>query len=316
MTARATAGFTLRAPRADEAAAIAELINASGRAHYGVDTIAVDEIARWFTSPKSDPERDFRLAELSDRTLAGFGSVADVSDDHGIMWLRVTLHPEHGTQETGEELMAAADERARERGVAGHSLVHASCSSKDERVIGIYERHGYRLVRHFLRMEIDLARPTAEPVWPEGIELRPLDIERDLERVFEADEEAFLDHWGFVRIPFDAWKHWMIEGEDFDPTLWLLAYDGDELAGFSLNFSEEGGDPDIGWIGVLGVRRPWRRRGLALALLLESFAEFRRRGRKRAGLGVDAENLTGAVRLYEKAGMSPTRRYDTFEKAL
>jgi mycothiol synthase len=315
MTTSATSGFTLRAPRVDEAAAITELINAQGRALYGADTISLDDITKFFTSPKSDPERDFRVAELPDGTLAGFGSVADVSDDHAILWLRVALHPEHGTDEISEELMTAADERARERGVAGHSLVHASCSSKDDRMIRIYERCGYRLVRHFFRMETDLSESTPEPVWPEGIALRPLDVERDLERVFEADEEAFADHWGFVRIPFEAWKHWMTGGH-FDPTLWLLAYDGDELAGFSLNFPEEGGDPDLGWIGVLGVRRPWRRRGLALAMLLESFAEFRRRGCKRAGLGVDAENTTGAVRLYEKAGMAPTRRYDTFEKAL
>jgi mycothiol synthase len=315
MTTPVTSRFTLRAPRADEAGALTELFNAHGRALYGVDTMALDEVEKWFTSPKSEPEHDFRLAELADGTFAGFASVADISDDHAILWLRVTLHPEHGTGEIGEELMVFADERAREKGVAGHSLVHASCSSKDGRVIGIYERSGYKLVRHFFRMEIDLAEQPPEPVWPEGIELRPLDVERDLERVFEADEEAFLDHWGFVRISFDVWKHWMTGG-NFDPSLWLLAYDGDELAGFSLNFPDESGDTDLGWVGVLGVRRPWRRRGLALALLLESFAEFRRRGRKRAGLGVDAENTTGAVRLYEKAGMKPVRRFDTFEKAL
>ena len=315
MTTPATSRVTLRAPRADEAGAITELFNAVGRALYGVDTMALDEVEKWFTSPKSDREHDLRLAEFADGTLAGFGSVADVSDDHAILWLRVTLHPQHGTDEIGEELMTFADERAREKGIAGHSLVHASCSSKDGRVIGIYERHGYRLVRHFFRMEVDLAEEPPAPVWPKDIELRVFDVDRDLEAVYEADEEAFEDHWGFVRISFDVWKHWMTGG-NFDPTLWFVAWDGDEIAGFSLNFPDEGGDADLGWIGVLGVRRPWRRRGLALAMLLESFAELRRRGRKRAGLGVDAENTTGAVRLYEKAGMKPVRRSDTFEKAL
>jgi mycothiol synthase len=311
----AAATHALRAASQDDAPAITELFNQLGRSLYGLDVMSVDEVTKWFTSPKSDPERDFRVAELPDGTLAGFGSVADVADDHGILWLRITLHPEHGTEEMGEELMAFADARAHERGVAGHSLVHASCSSKDERVIALYERHGYKLVRHFFRMQIDLADPTPEAVWPEGIDLRPLDVERDLEPVYEADEEAFEDHWGFFRIDFEAWKHWMTGG-NFDPTLWLIAWDGDDIAGFSLNQPDEGGDTDLGWIGVLGVRRPWRRRGLALALLLESFAEFRRRGRKRAGLGVDAENTTGAVRLYDKAGMKPVRRFDTFEKAL
>jgi mycothiol synthase len=315
MTTSATSVYTLRAASKEDAPAITELFNRLGQALYGADVMGLDEVTKWFTSPKSNPERDFRLAELADGTLAGFGSVADVSDDHAILWIRITLHPEHGTEEMGEELMTFADARAVELGVAGHSLLHAHCSSKDARVAALYQRYGYKLVRHFFRMEIDLAQPTPEPVWPEGIELRPFDADRDLEPVYEADEEAFEDHWGFFRIDFEAWKHWMTGG-NFDPTLWLVAYAGEDIAGFSLNQPHEGGDADLGWIGVLGVRRPWRRRGLALALLLESFAEFRRRGRKRAGLGVDAENTTGAVRLYEKAGMKPVRRFDTFEKAL
>jgi mycothiol synthase len=315
VTSSATSNFTLRAPRADEVEAVTALINEVGHDLHGEDVVDANEVQKWFTSPSADRERDLRVAELPDGTLAGFGSLADVADDHAILWLRVTLHPVHGTVGMGERLLATAEERARERGIPGRSLIHASCSSKDERVAGLYMRSGYRFVRHFFRMQIDLTEPPPEPVWPEGIDLRPLAPERDLEHVFAADEEAFEDHWGFVRIPFDTWKHWMTGGR-FDPSLWLLAYDGDELAGFSLNQPDEGGDPDLGWIGVLGVRRPWRRRGLALALLLQSFGEFRRRGRKRAGLGVDAENTTGAVRLYEKAGMVPVRRFDTYEKQL
>ena len=315
MTTASTSEYTLRAARDEDAPAITDLFNQLGRALYGVDVMSLDEVTKWFTSPKSDPGRDFRLAELPDGTLAGFGSVADVANDHDILWLRVTLHPELGTEAMGEELMSFADARARDLGVAGHSLVHASCSSKDAGVIALYERYGYKLVRHFFRMETDLTEPPPPAVWPEGVELRALDLERDLEAVYAADEEAFEDHWGFFRIDFATWKHWMTGG-NFDPTLWLIAYDGDDIAGFSLNFPDEGGDTDLGWVGVLGVRRPWRRRGIALALLLESFAEFRRRGKKRAGLGVDAENTTGAVRLYEKAGMAPVRRFDTFEKAL
>lgn len=80
--------------------------------------------------------------------------------------------------------------------------------------------------------------------------------------------------------------------------------------------SHRSGDPTWGWVGTLGVRRPWRRRGLGLALLQHAFGEFRRRGMSRAGLDVDAENTTGAVALYEHAGMHVERRRDTFEKAL
>ena len=165
-------------------------------------------------------------------------------------------------------------------------------------------------------MLIEFDGPPTQPVWPEGFELRPFDVERDSERVWAADLDAFEDHWGFVRVNFDDWQHWMATGERFDPELWFIAYDGDEIAGFSLCRPQESGDTDLGWVSVLGVRRPWRRRGLALALLQHSFGELYRRGKTRVGLGVDAESTTGALRLYERAGMHVDRRWDTWEKRL
>jgi mycothiol synthase len=102
----------------------------------------------------------------------------------------------------------------------------------------------------------------------------------------------------------------------FDPSLWFLAVERDEVAGVCLCRPEEDGDPNLGWVSVLGVRPGWRRRGLGLALLQQSFAEFARRGRRGVGLGVDAENTTGAVRLYRRAGMRIVRRSDIYEKEL
>jgi ribosomal protein S18 acetylase RimI-like enzyme len=134
----------------------------------------------------------------------------------------------------------------------------------------------------------------------------------DERTVYEAMEEAFADHWGFVSFPYDEWRAWMLDREEADPTLWRLVWEGDEVAAAALNSVKEG----EGWVNVLGVRRPWRRRGLGLALLHESFGEFRRRGLAKAMLGVDSENPTGATRLYERAGMRVERIADTFEKVL
>jgi ribosomal protein S18 acetylase RimI-like enzyme len=92
----------------------------------------------------------------------------------------------------------------------------------------------------------------------------------------------------------------------------MIAWDGDQIAGFSLNRYRMGS----GWIGTLGVRRPWRKRGLGEALLLHSFGEFYRRGTKTVGLGVDAQNPTGATRLYQKAGMYPASEFVIYEKEL
>ena len=132
-------------------------------------------------------------------------------------------------------------------------------------------------------------------------------------RIYEVDAEAFADHWDFTETPFDEWRHWHME-DHFDPTCWFIAEGVGEIAGISICRPEREGRPEVGWVDTLAVRRPWRRRGLGLALLLHSFRELRARGRERVGLGVDGENTTGAVRLYERAGMHVARRSDTYER--
>src|SRR6266540_1357959 len=128
--------------------------------------------------------------------------------------------------------------------------------------------------------------------------------------IFDASEDAFQDHWGFVPHDYHEWRAWTVERPSFDPSLWLIARDGDEIAGISLCYVGEG----EGWVGVLGVRRPWRKRGLGRALLLESLRELRRRGMPCGALGVDSENPTGATRLYERAGMNVVNQSDAYKK--
>jgi ribosomal protein S18 acetylase RimI-like enzyme len=115
-------------------------------------------------------------------------------------------------------------------------------------------------------------------------------------------------------MPFEEWQHWLM-GEGFDPTLWFVLEDGGEVAAVELCREHEG-EAGLGWVSVLGVRKQWRRQGLGRALLLHAFHEFRRRGFHGAALGVDAESLTGANRLYESAGMRVVRQSDVYEKAL
>jgi GNAT superfamily N-acetyltransferase len=134
--------------------------------------------------------------------------------------------------------------------------------------------------------------------------------------------EAFRDHWGYVEIPFEEelarFMNYMNNSEDFDPSLTFLAWEGDQVVGTSLCVDHISDDPELGWVGSLGVLRPWRRRGLGLALLQHSFVELYKRGLRRVGLGVDAGSLTGALRLYENAGMhsNPEREFAIWEKEL
>jgi ribosomal protein S18 acetylase RimI-like enzyme len=168
-------------------------------------------------------------------------------------------------------------------------------------------------------MLIEMDAPVPEAVFPEGIVVRTYNPETDAEAVYRADVESFRDHFGFVEQPFEeGLKHFrhFWEQEGFDSSLLFLAMDGDEVAGISLCPPHAIDDPHLGWVGSLGVRRPWRKRGIGLALLRHSFNEFYRRGKCKVGLGVDAQNLTGALRLYESAGMHIQQAFDLYEKEL
>jgi mycothiol synthase len=190
--------------------------------------------------------------------------------------------------------------------------VRVFLSSVDE--LGRFvEQRGYKPFRHSFRMQIEFDAELPTPVWPEGLAVRTFVPGEDDEAVYEASDAAFVDHFEHARQPYESWRGWVF-GESFDPSLWFLAVDGEEIAGVSLCRGEGGADGELGWVNTLGVRPAWRRRGLGRALLLHSFAEFRARGKRGAGLGVDALNPTGAVGLYEGAGMHVARRYDQYAK--
>ena len=159
-------------------------------------------------------------------------------------------------------------------------------------------------------MEIDLGTEPAEPVWPVGITARTFRAGEE-RAVYDVDMEAFQDHWDFFSVPFEDWRDYHLGRSDFDPELWFLAMDGEEIAGTALCSGEV--RPDTGRVNVLGVRRPWRRAGWAGAppSRLPRASPPRR---SKADLNVDGENLTGAVRLYERVGMHVAQRDDSYRK--
>jgi mycothiol synthase len=192
--------------------------------------------------------------------------------------------------------------------------------STNESARALLAGRGFCVTRHNFRMMIELDAPPAAPVLPAGVTIRSLVRGRDEEPFVRAQAEGFRDHWGHVETPFEAdlaeWRAFMDGTPHFDPSLFLLAVDGDRVAGTCCAISQPGESPDLGWIFGLTVLRPWRRQGIAQALLLQSFAELYRRGMWRVGLGVDADSLTGATGLYTKVGMHVDRRYEFWEKEL
>jgi ribosomal protein S18 acetylase RimI-like enzyme len=184
--------------------------------------------------------------------------------------------------------------------------------------VPLFESLGYGYVRTFYTMRIDLEAASGDPDVPRGIAIRTFDPERDAEPVYRALAEAFQDHWGSGFDTFDVWKHEYIDGvvPPFDPGFWFVALDGDEVVGVACCREGSASAPDAANVDELGVRRGWRGRGIARALLLTAFAEARRRGVGAVELNLDSESPTGATRLYESVGMRPVRSFERWEKLL
>lgn len=184
--------------------------------------------------------------------------------------------------------------------------------------MALFATFGYRIVRTLTEM----TRPTSEPLaacpTPEGLEVRPGEPAH-FRAVWDAWEEAYADHWGHTPRTEDDFARWQTSRR-FQPELWKIAWDGDQVAGMILNYVDERRNE---WIGLrrgytqdVFVRRPWRRRGLARSLLTESIRMFARMGMEETYLGVDTENPSGADVLYESVGYNSSRRHFVYRKPL
>ncbi|HJR79546.1 MAG TPA: GNAT family N-acetyltransferase [Anaerolineales bacterium] len=283
----------------------------------GDPTVATseEELHRFWKSPEVELERDAWIVETDDGRLVGYQEFYN-RHAHASFHGDGYVHPEFHRLGIGTAMLRALEARAREEMKLAEPdlrvFIRNAMPTADTSARELHETEGYRSIRFFWHMETELDEPPRTPEWPAGIELHPFVLEQHNHMVFAAHEEAFSDHWGHTPNTFEQWQHNMTSREDLDPTLWFIAWDHDQIAGYSLCRYRMG----IGWVGSLGVRRPWRKRGLGEALLLHSFGEFYKRGMKTVGLGVDAESPTGATRLYKKAGMHVAADYVTYEKEL
>ena len=222
------------------------------------------------------------------------------------------VHPGHRGQGIGAGLLDRIQQRASEllAGVESGRFRHA-INAGDRAAAAMLGARGLHPVRHFWHMQIDLLAVLEAGPYPEGIEIRGIDPRVDLGVVHAVLEEAFTEHWGHYREPLDRWAVERTGSPSYDPTLWLLAAEAGEPVG-ALIASVSG---DRGWVDELGVLVPWRGRGIAGALLGRSFATFAGRGLRQVLLAVDAENPTGATRLYERVGMRVVNRWEWWERS-
>ena len=188
-------------------------------------------------------------------------------------------------------------------------MAKLACYPSESDVRAVLAELGFVEDRRFWRMIVEHDGP-AEPVrLPDGYSLRVVraDVEADLHQLFEVANTCFADHYDFTPLPFDQWWE-VLSGETEDPTQWLFVERDGEPAGYARG-SDRYATEGLGYVASLGVLREHRGRGLAGALLRARFADDRDRGRSGTLLHVDSANPTGAIRVYESAGMRVDQEY-------
>ena len=177
-------------------------------------------------------------------------------------------------------------------------------SQKAEKQLAFYAENGYTPVRYFFEMIRPMSKPIGEHPLPEGLEIRPVKPE-EYRTIWDGDNEAFRDHWGYSEPTEEQYQAWL-KDRNFRPELWKVAWDGDQVAGMVGNFIDPKENEEYkrkrGYTEDIWVRRPWRGIGLAKALIAESNRMFKEMGMEETALGVDAENPSGALKLYTSMG--------------
>lgn len=303
---------------------IAGLINASCAAD-GVDRVETPaDVARHYSGlDNCDPSTDMVFAEIDGRPVA-YGRVTWWQEHAGPRrYLPFCfLHPDGRGRGIGTAMLAHNEARLREI-AAGHpddqtKTLEVFHAESEVAAAALYAGFGYRAVFH----AADMVRPDLEDLpeapLPEGVTVRVPRAD-EMRAVWEADQEAFRDHVGAAPGTENDFRSFM-EFPWRDPSLWRVAWDGDRVAGQVRSYIDEQENAEFGrrrgYTEFISVRRPYRRQGLARALLVQSLEAVRDRGMEEAALGVLTENLHGAFRLYESVGFRVVRSWTTLQKPL
>jgi len=316
-------GYLSRPGHTEDIPALAVLEAEYARQLFGRALRTENELRIEWKAPAFDPSTDSRVVLDPDRRIVAWAEVYD-SEPHVAIPSRLRVAPSAADCGAAESLIRWCIDRARQAvplapegtRVSFTQSAFAADATAGNRLL----EAGMQPIRSFLRMQIEMQEPPEPPSWPDGIAMRTFVPGQDDVPAIEAMREAFRDHWGHVDTQLEddiaEWRQWIYEDEDFDTDLWFLALDGDDIVGFCQCYPVAGDDPNVGLVDELGVLRSHRGRGLATALLLHAFDAFFRRGKRVVELGVDAQSLTGATRLYEKVGMTVVRQSTVYELEL
>jgi len=296
--------YSVRPATMNDINAVYELIAKQRTIDFGSPLISLDDLQiRW---ENADLEMD-TLTAFIEGELAGYAELRDGDAPFIFLASRNDL-------DLGYQLLSLLEQKAAARADETIELI-TQISERNQPLIQLFASSGYRSNLSFIIMELKLETPPKNPEWTKGVTVRAFVTGQDEEATYRTDEEAGEDKGYHTPLTYEGWiKRMGMDRETFDPSIWFLAFEENDIVGVALNAYDR--DSDTVWVDHLGVRRAWRKRGIGKALLLHSFDEFYRRGIKTVKLSVDSKSLTNAPRLYENVGMKTVQEYHIYRKEL
>jgi len=270
-----------------------------------------------------DPYRDLLIAEIDGRMIA-YTRVTWNTQEDGLTFYQTFgfLLPDWRRQGIGSAMLAWSEDRLRQvassHDMAGPRFFQAGAADTEKGTTAMLIKSGYQPVRYELNMSRPVSDPLPEAPMPPGLEVCPVRPEH-IRPIWDAMQEAFKDHWGYVEEGEEIYQAW--QGQSiFRPDIWKVAWDGDQVAGMVLNFIDEVENAEYkrlrGYTEGISVRRPWRKKGLARSLIVQSIRMFKDMGMNETALGVDSQNLSGALHLYQSVGYRQTKQFTIYRKPL
>jgi ribosomal protein S18 acetylase RimI-like enzyme len=304
-------GYVVRHPATRDSGAVAQVVVAGDIADFGEPDFTEDDLIDDWSRPRFELDSDAWVLTGPTGRIVGYAFVWEAEPD-AVMEGDAFVLPEYSGRGLGTLLLELMEGRANQL-AAGRNVtlgIYASHVNKTKREL--LERRGYQSHHTVLRFKIDLAnRPPEANEPPSGVVLRRY-VPEDAEAVRATMAEAFEGHRRYTPRRLDEWLDLRMRHPAFDPGLWRVAECESEIVGAALVYDVG----DTGYLSNVGIRRAWRRKGVAQALLADAFTALRERGQMRVMVSVDADAAPNAIRLYEEAGMRVHERHDWFVKEL
>jgi len=296
--------YSVRPARPDDIEAVHDLIAKQNVADYGQALRTMDDLRKSWQN--MDIETDTCTA-YADGHLAGYAELLE--GDSPYIYLA-----ERGNVDLAFQLLTILEEKAIAH-KAEKVKLFTKISENNNTLLQLFASNGFKSNLSFLIMDLEMDEPPPAPEWPQGIDMRLFVRGQDEQATYQVDEEAAEDKGYHDPLSYEGWVKRMGMGkESFDPGIWFLACEGNEITGIVLNIYDR--ESNTGWVDHLSVRRAWRNRGIGKALLLHSLGEFYRRGVRHVKLSVDSKSLSNAPRLYEQVGMKTIQQYHIYTKEM